>query len=147
MSKRLASAMLADYTQRAGEVNDRASRRDRFHNSEGEQPSRGNAVQKYMLVLFNLKEGVRPADYEKWAAEVDAPGVRRLGSISSFGVNRVVGTLDGGEPPYRYAELMQVTDFDQLGADAQAEEIQKIGATFQEKFAAEPVFLFLEQFI
>jgi len=104
-------------------------------------------MQKYMVVLFNLKAGVAPADYESWAAEIDAPGVRRLSSVAKFGITRVVGTLDGSEPPYQYTELIEVTDFDKLGQEAQSEEIQKIGATFQERFADQPVFLFLEQFI
>ena len=31
-----------------------------------------------VVVLFNLQEGVEPAEYEEWARTVDIPNVRRL---------------------------------------------------------------------
>jgi hypothetical protein len=104
-------------------------------------------VQKYMITLFNLKKGVDPAEYEKWAREVDVPVVRSLESVKSMRLNRVVGTLDGSDPPYQYMELIEITDFDKLGQEAQSEAIGKVAAEFQSRFAADLVFLFEEQVI
>lgn len=102
-------------------------------------------MQKYMIVLFNLKPGVKAEDYEHFAAQEDMPMVKRLPSVQDMKVNRVVGTLDGSKPPYQYMELISIADFDQLGKDAQNEEIQKVAAKFL-TFADKPVFLLEEQF-
>lgn len=102
-------------------------------------------MQKYMVVLFNLKPGVSAAEYEKFAAGEDMPAVRKLPSVTDMRVQRVVGTMDGSKPPYQYMELISIKDFDQLGQDAQSAEIQKIAQKFM-GFAEKPVFLFQEQF-
>ncbi len=104
-------------------------------------------MQKFMIVLFNLKEGVSPADYEKFIAEEDAPVVRQLPSVIDMKVNRVVGTMDGAPAPYQYMELITVTDFEQLGADAQSQAVQEVAGKFQTMVEGKPVFLFQEQFV
>ena len=55
-------------------------------------------MQKFMIVLFNLKEGVSPQDYEKFVADEDAPVVRQLPSVIDMKVNRVVGTMGRRRP-------------------------------------------------
>ena len=103
-------------------------------------------MQKFMIVLFNLKEDVSPEDYEKFVAEEDAPVVRQLPSVVDMKVNRVVGTMDGAPAPYQYMELITITDFEQLGADAQAQAVQEVAGKFQTMVDGKPVFLFQEQF-
>mgnify|MGYP000668011295 CR=1 FL=1 len=49
-----------------------------------------------LLVLFNLKPGVSPEDYEHWAKTRDMPTVRSLPSIDDFRAYRVTGLLGIG---------------------------------------------------
>jgi len=75
-----------------------------------------------MVVLFNLKPGIRPEDYERWAREVDVPAVSSLQSVDRFRVCRAIGTLGsdapralyrGTRPPGRAAAFSTVL-FDRL---------------------------------
>jgi len=94
-----------------------------------------------ILVLFNLKNGVDPAEYEAWAAGTDVPTIRGLPSIDSFRVHALTGLLMGeGKPPFAYAEVIDVADPDQFGADVSTPGVKAIAAQFQ-KFADNPVFL------
>lgn len=98
-----------------------------------------------LIVLFNLKAGVDADEYERWAAERDAPAVRSLPSVDAFTVHRVVGALSG-EPPYRYVEVIDVNDMDQFGRDVATAEMQHVAAEFRER-ADDPAFLVSEQFL
>lgn len=71
-------------------------------------------MRKYMIALFNLKQGVNPEHFETWMRTAAAPTVRSLKSVEDMRVNRVVGTLDGSPPAYQYMELIVINDFDQL---------------------------------
>lgn len=98
-----------------------------------------------LFVLFNLKPGVDPAEYERWAEERDAATVRALPSIDAFTVHRVSGALTG-EPPYRYVEVIDVNDMDQFGKDIATPEMQRVAGEFAER-ADNPAFLVSEQFV
>lgn len=94
-----------------------------------------------LVVLFNLKPGVSPADYEAWATSTDMPIVRGLPSIGGFSVYRSNGLLGSEDkPPYAYTEIIQVKDMDQFGKDVATEAMQKIAAAFQ-GFADNPTFI------
>lgn len=94
-----------------------------------------------ILVLFNLRTGVDPAEYEAWATSTDAPTVRGLASIDGFRVHALTGLLMGtGTPPFAYAEVIDVADPVQFAADVATPQMQAIAARFQ-KFADTPLFL------
>ncbi len=99
-----------------------------------------------LLVLFNLKEGVTEADYERFARQLDVPTVGALASVDSFRVYRTSGLL-GSEaaPPYRYVETIDVSDLDGLFADLGSDTMQKIAAQFQ-AFADNPIFMLSDKF-
>ncbi len=99
-----------------------------------------------LVVLFNLKEGQSPEEYEQWARNVDVPTVSGLESVNSFRVYRAQSVL-GSEaaPPYKYVEVIQVTGMEQLGQEISTEEMQKIAQTFQ-SMADNPTFIVCEQF-
>jgi len=99
-----------------------------------------------LIVLFDLKEGVDPAEYEAWAASVDVPTVTALPSVDSFHVHRIVGTLDGSDAPYRYCEVITVNDMEQLGRDVATDAMQAVSQQFQ-GFADAPTFLVAERFL
>lgn len=97
-----------------------------------------------IVVLFNLREGIEPADYERWACETDIPGVRGLSSCTDFQVYRATG-LFGSDmpPPYAYIETIDITGTDAFVADVTTDAVQKVAAEFQ-KFADNPLFVTTE---
>jgi hypothetical protein len=98
-----------------------------------------------ILVLFNLKPGVKVEDYERWARESDLPVVRGLRSVAGFDVLRAQGLLFGeGKPPYQYAEIIDVKDMAAFGQEVGSETVQKQAAAFQ-GFADNPVFVTCEK--
>ena len=96
-----------------------------------------------IVVLFNLRPGVDPADYEAWARSTDMPGVRALGSCTDFQVYRTTGLLGGGESPYAYIETIDITGMDAFLADVSSDAVQKVAAAFQ-GFADNPQFILTE---
>ncbi|WP_226660880.1 REDY-like protein HapK [Microbulbifer aggregans] len=97
-----------------------------------------------IVVLFNLKPGVSPSDYEQWARTTDLPTVQKLGSIDDFSVLRTTGLLGTDAPaPYQYVELLVVNDMEGLGADVSSETMQRVAAEFQQ-FADNPKFMLTE---
>ena len=101
---------------------------------------------KTLVVLFNLKSGCSREEYEHWASSVDIPTVERLESCSGFEVFRTAGTLDGGEAPYAYVEIIRINDFAAFEAAIAADEMQKVAAQFQ-AFADRPVFMLSESLL
>ena len=83
-----------------------------------------------IVVLFNLKPGVSPTDYEHWARTRDMPNVSRLQSIDAFDVYRTTGLLTGGDAPYAYVEVIDVNDMTAFGTDAAADPMPAVAAEF-----------------
>lgn len=97
-----------------------------------------------ILVLFNLKPGVDPADYERFARETDIPGVNGLSSVIDFTVHRATGLFGSDAPsPYQYAEVIDVTNLDHFIADVSTDAVQAVAARFAE-FADDPKFILTE---
>jgi hypothetical protein len=94
-----------------------------------------------LVVLFNLRAGVDPAVYEKWARTTDLPVVKSLGSVSRFDVYRSSGLFGSGNPaPYSYVEIIDVIDMDRFGSELGSELMRRVAAEFQ-SFADNPVFI------
>lgn len=97
-----------------------------------------------IVVLFNLKSDAAPDAYENWAKSTDIPTVNALGSVASFSVLRTTGLLGSDEaPPYRYVELLDVSDMEKLGEDVASDTMQRVAAEFQ-SFADNPQFMLTE---
>jgi hypothetical protein len=80
-----------------------------------------------MIVLVNLKEDVRPEEYERWILDSYAPVVRSLPSVEDWRDYRVGGLLGSDDtPPYRYVVTLEINDLEQLGRDMQGEEMQRL---------------------
>jgi hypothetical protein len=78
-----------------------------------------------MIVLVDLKEGVRPEDYERWVLETYAPAARSLPSERDWRNYRVDGLLaSDSAPPYEYIVALDIEDLEQLGRDMAIEEMQ-----------------------
>ena len=93
-----------------------------------------------VIVLFNLKDPSRRADYERWAREVDLPTAGGLPSVDKFEVLKASGLLTGGPSPYEYVEVLRINDMAQLGADVGTPAMQAVSAQFQ-AFADKPLFI------
>lgn len=99
-----------------------------------------------VIVLFNLKPDVAPADYEDWARTRDIPGVRSLPSVDDFTVLRTTGLLGSGTPaPYAYVEIIEIADMQGFWTDVATEASQAIAAEFKQWLDGEPVFMTTEE--
>lgn len=97
-----------------------------------------------IIVLFNLKPGVDPAEYETFAREMDIPGVNALGSVYDFTVHRATGLFGSDAPaPYQYVEVIDITGLDHFIADVSTEAVQAVAARFGE-YADNPQFILTE---
>ncbi len=93
-----------------------------------------------LIVLFNLKDPARRAEYERWAKEVDLPTAGALKSVDAFEVLKAQGLLTGGPSPYEYVEVLRINDMAQLAADIGTPAMQAVAAQFQ-AFADNPLFI------
>lgn len=96
-----------------------------------------------VFFLNRLHEGADPDEYEAWIRRVDYPVARAQAAIRSYSVTRLEGTLDGGEPPYDYLEVIEITDLDEYRALASKPEF----ATLLEEwsgYVAEAVMVYGE---
>jgi hypothetical protein len=65
-----------------------------------------------VFFLNRLRDGVDPADYERFVREVDYPFARRVPTIRSYVVTRLDGLFDGGKAPYDYLEVVEITELE-----------------------------------
>jgi hypothetical protein len=97
-----------------------------------------------IVVLFNLKEGVDPAEYEAWARGTDIPGVNALTSVHGFTVHKATGLFGSdGTPPYQYVEIIDIVDMEPFVADVSNPGFQAVAAEFGQ-FAENPHFILTE---
>jgi hypothetical protein len=61
------------------------------------------------FVTFRLKPDLTPEEYEDWFRHDNVPAVRKMRSILSYRVWRVVGALEGS-PAFDYLEEMEIED-------------------------------------
>lgn len=96
-----------------------------------------------IIVLFNLRPGADPAEYEAWARARDLPGVRALPSIDDFTIHRATGLLGapGSKAPYDYVEIIDVADMDGFWSDISGAASQAVAAEFRGWLAGEPLFI------
>lgn len=67
-----------------------------------------------VYVLHRLREGVEPADYERWVREVDYPFSSKFPPIRSYEVVRLEERLlsDETRTPWDYLELIEPVEFE-----------------------------------
>jgi hypothetical protein len=79
-----------------------------------------------LFLLYTLKDGVTPAEFEKWVVETDQPAMRGLARVQSFRTFRSERLLMGeGAPGVAYIEAFAIPDLDGFIAEDMA------GATVQ----------------
>jgi hypothetical protein len=98
-----------------------------------------------LIVLFNLKPGVAPADYERFAKELDIPTVKSLQSVDDFRVFRASGLFGAdGVSPFQYVEIIEVNYLNGLIEEVGRPEVGKVVAAFRD-FAENPIFILSDE--
>lgn len=70
-----------------------------------------------VFFLNTLRPGVEGSEYERFVREVDYPVARSIPSIVTYDVVRIDGSFEGGEVPFGYLEIVEVTDLDAYRKD------------------------------
>ena len=99
-----------------------------------------------IILTYRLKEGVAPADFENWVAQVDHPTMRGLERVKSFDTFRVTGLFVGeGAPSVQYVEVFDVPDIAGFGAeDMPGAAVQRVLGEFM-GFADAPEIMLAEK--
>jgi hypothetical protein len=71
------------------------------------------------FVLFRLKPGVTPEQYDEWFREVNVPANDTLTTTRNYRVWRVSGVMEG-EPTFEYLEEMELDDRAAFESDIEA---------------------------
>jgi len=70
-------------------------------------------MKRRVFFLSHLREGVDPAEYERFLREVDYPRTQELLPVSSYRATRIAGrAVSEGDVPYAYIEVLDVEDYD-----------------------------------
>lgn len=95
-----------------------------------------------LILIYSLKDGVTPADFETWVRDVDYPSMRGLQRVSDFRTYRTERLLMGeGQPSVQYIEAFAIPDLDGFVAeDMGGETVQSVMGTFM-GFADAPEFI------
>ena len=99
-----------------------------------------------VIIRYNLKPGVTPADFEHWVRTVDQPTLRGLARVKAFDTFRIERLLMGeGEPSAQYLELFHIPDLAGfMTEDMASAAMQAVMAQF-DGFADAPEFLVAEK--
>ena len=100
----------------------------------------------YLMLRYNLKDGVSREDFETWVKDTDQPTMRLLKSVKSFETWRATGLLMGeGAPSQDYFEIFEISDLAAFtGDDMPGDSVQAIMGQFME-FADNPEFVLAEK--
>lgn len=99
-----------------------------------------------LILIYKLKDGVTPADFEKWVLSTDYPSMRGLKRVSDFRTHRVERSLMGGDKPaIEYIETFAIPDLDGFTKEDMAgQTVQSVMGAFM-GFAEAPQFLVVSE--
>lgn len=99
-----------------------------------------------LILLYTLKAGVTPADFEAWVKSTDYPTMRGLARVADFRTHRAEKLLVGdGKPTVQYIETFSIPDMDKFVAeDMPGETVQGIMGQFM-GFAEAPQFIVVSE--
>lgn len=108
----------------------------------------GPRAQNVLVVGLNLKDGVDPEDYERFAREVDKPTCEaKLPSIPEWHVHRAKPLPGSDEkPPFDYVEVVRLTSAEQLAEDIEGEVAAELGEGLM-RLVEEPVMIVTERVV
>jgi hypothetical protein len=96
------------------------------------------------FVIFRLRPGVTLEDYEKWFRGTNVPAVRKMRSIDSYRVWRVVDSMEG-EPTFEILEEMEIQD--RAGFEHELNAVPEMAAMLDDWYSrvADQVVFFAEE--
>jgi anti-sigma-K factor RskA len=96
------------------------------------------------FVTFRLRPGVTPEEYEQWFRETNVPAVRKMKSIETYRVWRVVDATEG-EPTFGVLEEMEIDD--RAAFEREVEELPEMAAMLEGWYerVADQVILYAEE--
>ena len=99
-----------------------------------------------VFFLNRLREGVDPEAYERFVREVDYPFARRLPTIRSYVVTRLDGLFEGGDAPYDYLEVVEITELEEYRRSLDPSTSPEVQAFFEQwsSFVSESLVVFGE---
>ncbi|HOZ28990.1 MAG TPA: hypothetical protein PK080_16600 [Hyphomonadaceae bacterium] len=99
-----------------------------------------------LILLYKLKDGVKPADFEAWVRSTDYPGMRSLKRVADFRTHRVERPLMGADKPtVQYIETFSIADLDGfMKEDMAGQTVQSVMGAFM-GFAEAPQFLIVSE--
>ena len=99
-----------------------------------------------LFILYTLKDGVTPEQFETWVRTTDQPAMRGLARVQSFRTYRAERLLMGeGAPGVAYIEAFAIPDLDGFTAeDMGGETVQKVMGEFM-GFVEAPQFIVVSE--
>ncbi|HAY07062.1 MAG TPA: REDY-like protein HapK [Hyphomonas sp.] len=99
-----------------------------------------------LFVMYTLKEGVTPEQFEQWVRETDQPAMRSLARVQDFRTYRAERLLMGeGAPGVAYIEAFAIPDLDGfIAEDLGSETVQQVTAGFM-GLAEAPQFIIVSE--
>ena len=85
-----------------------------------------------LFILYTLREGVTPEQFEEWVRTTDQPAMRGLARVQSFRTYRAERLLMGeGAPGVAYIEAFAIPDLEGFtNEDMGGETVQKVMGEF-----------------
>ena len=99
-----------------------------------------------LFILYALKEGVTPEQFEEWVVTTDQPAMRGLARVQSFRTYRAERLLVGeGTPGIAYIEAFSIPDLEGFTTEDMAgETVQAIMGDFM-GLAEAPQFIIVSE--
>ena len=99
-----------------------------------------------LMLIYKLKPGISPADFENWVRSTDYPAMRGLQRVNSFTTYRATGRLIGEGPlSMDYIEVFEIPDFAGfVEEDLSGTTVQSIMGQFM-GFAEAPQFVLVNE--
>lgn len=99
-----------------------------------------------LVLLYSLKAGVTPADFEAWVKSTDYPAMRGLAHVADFRTHRAEKLLMGdGKPTVQYIETFSIPNLDAfIAEDMPGETVQGVMGQFM-GFADAPQFIVVSE--
>ena len=69
------------------------------------------------IILYNLAKHVTEGEFKKYVTSEKGPLISGLPSVKKYQLVRITGAA-AGEPPYRYAGILDVTSVDEFNQKA-----------------------------
>jgi hypothetical protein len=98
---------------------------------------------KVRYVITTLKQGVDPADYERWLREYDYKVAKTLPSIASYTTHRIEGPIHGAETAgWNYIERIEIRDVEQYQRDMASPAGQELIRQLYDNYLERPKNIF-----